>query len=142
MSFDALGDLNWLAVIVGTLAYFVLGALWYSPAVLGKPWMAAAGMDPAEMGEGPGPAIYAAPLIFSFVATIATAMLAEATGSDTLSEGLALGLVVGIGYAATIVGVTAVFESKKPNSAVWGAITAGYHVLGLTLSAIVVAVWD
>jgi hypothetical protein len=39
MSFDVLGDLNWLAVIVATVAYFALGAIWYAPAVFGNLWM-------------------------------------------------------------------------------------------------------
>jgi hypothetical protein len=30
MTFD-LSMINWLAVIVGTVIYFALGALWYSP---------------------------------------------------------------------------------------------------------------
>ena len=36
MSFDALGDLNWLAVIVAAIAYFALGAIWFAPPVFGK----------------------------------------------------------------------------------------------------------
>jgi hypothetical protein len=143
MSFDPLGDLNWLAVVVGTLAYFVVGAIWYSPFFLGKPWMKAAGMEPPADGDAtPGAAIFLGPLVFSFIATIATAMLAQATGSNTFGEGLALGIVVGIGYAGSILGVTAVFESNKPNAKVWGAISFGYHFVGLLASAIIVSVWD
>jgi hypothetical protein len=41
VSFDALGDLNWPAVIVAALAYFAIGAVWYAPPVFGKAWMAA-----------------------------------------------------------------------------------------------------
>jgi hypothetical protein len=141
MSFDALGELNWLAVVAATVAYFMLGALWYSPAFLGKPWMKASGMEMEDAGQGPGPIVFLAPFIFSFVASIANGMLALATGSDSLSEGLVLGLVVGVGYATTIVGVTAVFESKKPDPTVWGAITAGYHLFGLMLSAAIVSAW-
>lgn len=38
MTLDALGQINWLAVIVATIVYFALGALWYSPVAFGKPW--------------------------------------------------------------------------------------------------------
>ena len=44
MTFDVLGDLNWLAVLVAALAYFAIGALWYAPPLFGKAWMAAGGM--------------------------------------------------------------------------------------------------
>ena len=142
MDFDVLSDLNWLGVILAALAYFALGGLWYSPAFLGKPWMAASGMTMPEDGQGPGPAIYAAPLVTCLVAAIATGMLAAATGTDTVSEGIVLGVVLGIGYAATIAGVTGVFESTKPNPKTWTLITAGYHVVGLVLAGIIVSLFD
>jgi zinc transporter ZupT len=53
-----------------------------------------------------------------------------------------LGLVIAIGFAAPIVFVTAQFESEKPKPMVWGAITAGYHVVGTLVAAIVVATWQ
>lgn len=31
MSFDVLGDLNWIAVIIAAVAYFAIGAIWYAP---------------------------------------------------------------------------------------------------------------
>ena len=142
MSFDTLSDLNWPAVLVATLAYFAWGAIWYAPPVLGKAWMAASGMDSDEMGDGPPPAVFIVPFVFSLIASIALGMFAEATASDTFSEGLVLGLVVGIGFGVSIIGVTAMFESKKPNPTVWGVITAGYHLVGLLSSALIVSVWD
>jgi hypothetical protein len=51
MSFDVLGDLNWLVVLVAAVAYFVLGALWYAPPVFGKVWAAAGGFDLPERGS-------------------------------------------------------------------------------------------
>ena len=140
MDFDVLSDLNWLAVIVATLAYFALGAVWYAPPVFGNQWMKAAGTS--MEGEGPGPAIYVAPLVFCFLATLANAMLAVATGSNSVSDGVVLGLVVSVGYGVSLLGVTAVFESNKPDAVTWGAITAGYHVVGLLVSAIIVSAWD
>ena len=99
MSFDALSDLNWLAVIVAALAYFAIGAVWYAPSVFGKAWMAAGGLAMPEAGTRPSPAIYLTPLIGSVLSAVALGMLAKATGTDTLEEGIALGLVVAIGFA-------------------------------------------
>ena len=33
-------DVNWLAVIVGAVVAFIVGWLWYSPALFGKQWAA------------------------------------------------------------------------------------------------------
>ena len=108
MTFDVLGDLNWLAVIVAAIAYFAIGAIWYAPPVLGKTWMAAGGISPeqTQSQDGPGAAIYVVPLIGSVLSAIALGMLAEATGTDTLGEGLVLGVVVAIGFALAIALVT------------------------------------
>jgi hypothetical protein len=142
VTFDALGDLNWLAVLVAALAYFAIGALWYAPPVFGKAWMAAGGMTMPEAGTRPSPAIYLTPLVGSLLSAVALGMLAKATGTDTLQEGIALGLVVAIGFAVAISLVTAQFESEKPKPMVWGAVNAGYHVVGNLVAAIIVASWQ
>jgi hypothetical protein len=139
MSFDVLGELNWLAVIVATVVYFALGGLWYAPPVFGNVWMRAAGIQMPE-GQRPGPGIYLTPLIAYFVAVIATAMLAAATGSDTVGEGIVLGLVVGVGYAVVGAAVEATF-GNRPQPSTWFLITASYNLLGLVISAVIVSVW-
>ena len=61
MSFEFLGELNWLAVIVGAVVYFVLGALWYTPAFLGRRWQRSIGWDPERTPPQMSPATYAVP---------------------------------------------------------------------------------
>jgi len=96
MNFDALSDLNWLAVIVAALAYFAIGAVWYAPPLFGKVWAAAGGMAMPEAGTRPSPAIYLTPLVGSVLSAVALGMLEKATDTDTLQEGIALGLVAAI----------------------------------------------
>ncbi|MEX2273948.1 MAG: DUF1761 domain-containing protein [Actinomycetota bacterium] len=142
MTFDVLSDLNWLAVVVAALAYFAVGALWYSPPLFGNVWMAAAGNSTPEDGSGPGPAVYVVPLIGSILAAIALGMIAQASGTDTVGEGIVLGLVAGVGFAVAIAAVTATFESSKPKPMTWGAINAGYHLVGIVVASIIIAIWD
>lgn len=144
MTFDVLGDLNWLAVIVAAIAYFAIGAIWYAPPVLGKTWMAAGGITPeqTQVQDGPGAAIYVVPLIGSVLSAIALGMLAEATGTDTLGEGLVLGVVVAIGFALAIALVTATFETTKPKPMVWGAVNAGYHIVGNLVAGAIIGAWQ
>jgi hypothetical protein len=49
---------------------------------------------------------------------------------------------VGIGFAVSIAAVTATFESTKPKPGVWGAINAGYHLVGILAAAVILAVWN
>jgi hypothetical protein len=141
VTFDVLSDLNWLAVLVAALAYFAIGAAWYAPPVFGKTWAEAGGRPMPDPGSRPSPAIYLTPLIGSLLSAVALAMLAKATGTDTLQRGIVLGLVCAIGFAVSITLVTAQFESEKPKPMVWGAITGGYHAVGILVAAIIVASW-
>jgi hypothetical protein len=42
-------------------------------------------------------------------------MIAAASGTDTVEEGIVLGLVVAVGFAISIAFVTAQFETQKPS---------------------------
>lgn len=142
MSFDALNDLNWLAVIVAALAYFAVGAVWYAPPVFGNMWMGAGGTTREQADEGPGPAVYAVPLIGSVLSAIALGMLAAVSGTDTLSEGIVLGFVAAVGFALSISLVTATFESTKPKPMLWGAVNAGYHIVGTVIAGAIIGAWQ
>ncbi|MGH2654288.1 MAG: DUF1761 domain-containing protein [Actinomycetota bacterium] len=140
MSFDVLGDLNWLAVIVATLAYFLLGAVWYAQAVFGKAWQRSGGMT-VEPDQRPGAAFYIIPLITCFLMTLATAMIAATTGSSTVGDAIVLGLVVGVGFAASLSLLGSAF-GNYPEPGTYFAITAGYHLVGLMGASLIVTLWD
>ncbi len=141
MSFSVLGDLNWLAVLVSAIAFFALGGLWYSNLLFGKQWTAAVGWEAPE-GEKPPVTLYLMPLATCIVTTIAVAMLAAATDTDTFGEAIVLGLVAAVGLAGMALLVTGFFDPKKPQPMVWVAITSGYHVVGILIIAIIVALWQ
>ncbi|HEV2778353.1 MAG TPA: DUF1761 domain-containing protein [Actinophytocola sp.] len=141
MSFSVLGDLNWLAVLVSAIAFFALGGLWYSNLLFGKQWTKAVGWEAPE-GEKPPVTLYLMPLITCIVTTIAVAMLAAATGTDTFGEAIVLGLVAGVGLAGMALLVTGFFDPKKPQPMVWVAITSGYHVVGILIISIIMALWQ
>jgi hypothetical protein len=138
MSFDVLGDLNWLAVIVATIAYFALGALWYAPPVFGDLWMRSGGI---QVPEQPQAAFYIIPFLTCLLATIAVGMLAAATASDTAGEGIVLGLVTGVGIALTSLFVTGFFDPQKPQPMVWVAAVSGYHLVGLVIAGVILTIW-
>lgn len=140
MSFSVLGDLNWLAVIVSAIAFFALGGLWYSKVLFGKHWTRAVGWEAPE-GEKPPVVLYLMPLVTCIVSALAVAMLAAATGTDNFGEAIVLGLVAGLGLAGMALLVTGFFDPKKPQPMVWVAITAGYHLIGILVIAVIVALW-
>jgi hypothetical protein len=137
MSFDLLGDVNYLAALVAAVVWFILGAIWYAPPVFGRPWQRAIGL---ETVEGPNPMVFVVTFVVYLVTTVALAMLAAATGTDTLAEGLVLGVVTGVGFAVALTAVGAVYE-PKPNRGTWFWITGVYNLLAYVVVAIILALW-
>lgn len=59
-------NLNWLAVGVGTILSYILGALWYSPKMFGKKWAEGVGLD-IEGPEKPPVAAMVIQLVGTFL---------------------------------------------------------------------------
>lgn len=130
--------INWLAVVVGTIGYQVLGALWYGP-LFGSKWMDAMGYaGPEETGmEIPTKGI-AITGVGSLVATIALAVIVEEVGATTWEVGLGLGLLVGVGFVATTALQAVPFEERP-----WLVYVLGvtYNVIALAGIGVLLAVW-
>ncbi len=141
MSFDALGQLNWLAVIAGGVIYFVIGALWYSPVLFGRQWQRSIGWDPERTPPEMSAATYVVPLFAYLVMAVAIGLIAEVSGTDTIGEGVILGLVAGIGLSLMHTLVDATFDPNKPQPWTWFAINGSYHALGLLIVSVIVAAW-
>lgn len=136
-----LGQLNWLAVVVGALVYFGLGALWYSPMVFGRAWQRSIGWDESRTPPQQSAMTYVVPVVAYLVMAIAVGLLAAATGTDELVEGIVLGLVLGIGLSLAHTFVDASFDPNKPEPWTWFAINGTYHALGLVIVAVIIAIW-
>jgi hypothetical protein len=141
MSLDVLSQLNWLAVIVAGVVYYAIGAAWFAPFLFGRAWQRSIGWDTSQAPPAMTATAIALPLIAYVVAAIAVAMLAKATGSDDVSGAIVLGLVVAIGFAGSILAVTAAFDPMKPKPWTWFGISFGYHLVGLVVTAIIVCLW-
>lgn len=136
-----LEQLNWLAVVVGALVYFALGALWYSPVLFGRPWQRSIGWDESQAPPQQNAVTYVLPFIAFVVMSITVALIAAATGTDELGEGIVLGLVLGIGLSLAHTFVDASFSPEKPQPWTWFAINGTYHALGLVIVAVIIAIW-
>jgi hypothetical protein len=138
MSFD-LSSVNWLAVAIGTVVYFALGALWFAPGTpIGRTWMKAAAYESPTSGTMSTNVFYVIPLITCLVMVTALALLAAAIAVESIGEGITLGLVVGIGFAVPLLLTTAAFEFAKPQPFTWGLIDASYHAVGLTIAGAII----
>jgi hypothetical protein len=141
MSLDMVGQLNWLAVVAGAIIYYVLGAIWYAPPVLGRAWQRSIGWDPATPPPRMSPTLFVLPLIAYLVISAGIGMLAAATGSTDVTGGLTLGVVLGLAFAVGRTAVDAIFDPNRPQRWTWFAITAGYHFIAIVIIAVLLSVW-
>jgi len=138
MILDLFGDLNWLAVVVATLAWFAFSAVWYSVPPLSQAWASAAGVD--TEADGPPLALLFVPtLIGYFVTTIVIALLVEGTGVETLADGVVLGVVLGIGFGVVGALVNQVYERKGSSYWLINGINA---VIAFAIVAGILAISD
>jgi hypothetical protein len=101
-----LAQLNWLAIVVATLAAFIAGAIWFGPKTFFPVWWKLMGKDPAE---NPGSAtsmavVFGSTAVAAFVQAVAVASVIFFVAADqpdfgALQGGL-VGLLLGIGLAA------------------------------------------
>ncbi|MEX2458121.1 MAG: DUF1761 domain-containing protein [Actinomycetota bacterium] len=137
MELGDFADLNWLAVLVGALAYWLVGALWYSPVLFGKKWQAITGIT-AENAGSPV-ATYLGSLIVMFLQVTALAYLAHAIGVTEIVDALELGLGISVGFCALQLLLNQLYEKRSRELL---AINAGYAIVGLTIASVIVVLWD
>lgn len=131
-------DLNLLAIVVAALVSFLLGGLWYSPALFGKVWMKEAGYDEAQQGH-PGK-VFGFAFLFSLVAAWAMARVCtDWFGPDFgLHQAMHVALMGGLGFVAMCFGVNYQFAQ---NSFKLLLVDAGYHLGQFMLFAVVLGLW-
>src|SRR3989440_11102270 len=112
-------NINILAVLVAAVLTFVLGAVWYSPVLFAKQWMAAQGYTPEKLEEMKRRGVtraYAVSVLCYLVTAYVMALLASYTNSTTLAQGLWLGFLSWLRVAPPV-GATPNMFSGQPNAA-------------------------
>jgi hypothetical protein len=132
--FAIAGEMNWWAVLLATMAYFTWGALWFTP-LFGRYYDLALGFERRKDQKWPA-IYYLSPFINSLVVSIATSMLVYLLNIQSLTDAVALGLIVGVGYAGAVSFNNAV-NPAIPRPLLFGLVTGGYHATGIVLVAII-----
>jgi hypothetical protein len=128
--------LNYLAIAVAALSTFLIGGLWYSPAVFGKAWMKENGFTEESMKGGNMLKIFGLAFLLALISAINLAMFMGP--EDNPSMGALWGFLTGAGWVATFVGTHYLFERKSFRLFL---INAGYSIVALTIMGIIIAWW-
>lgn len=139
MNTTLFSNLNWLAVLVAALAYFILGALWYSKVLFGTKWAALVGVDMNDPNKGKGLGqMMGGTFVLIAITCIALALLVNRMDLFILSSGLRLGAITGLCFATTAVSISFIYE-RRPTALYF--IDCGYHLVGHLAAAIILVMW-
>src|SRR5207249_12238258 len=97
-------NVNILAFIVASAATYSLGAVWYSPVLYAKQWMHAHGYTPEKLEEMKRRGVtraYAVSALCYLVMAYVLALLASYTQATSFAQGLWLGFLLWLAFAAT-----------------------------------------
>lgn len=133
---DMLANLNWLAILAGAAAYFVLGALWYSPVLFANPWARMVGLkfDDPDAKKGM-PLLFIGSFVLMFMASWGLALLLQLLPGAGILQAAKLGMLVSVCFSFTAMAISYLY-TRKP--AALYAIDGGYHILGTVLAAVVI----
>jgi len=131
-------NINWLAVLVGGIGYFMLGAIWYS-FLFKNAWIKASGTNMSDPNVKTGVAqTMLASLVLMLIASIGLGILITRIGTFGWMSGCKIGLLSGVCFSATAISISYLYE-KKPMAL--HLINGLYNIFGCVIAGIIISVW-
>ena len=134
-----MSPINWLAVLVAGISAFVLGGVWYSPALFGNAWMKANNLNIEEIKKGNMLKIYGIAFILSLVmaGNLAMFLADNALQKTDITWGATAGFLAGI-WVFCAVAIHGLFEHRSARLIL---INGGYSLVGLILMGAIIGLW-
>lgn len=130
----AFSQINWLAVLVATIAHFILGGVWFA-ALFAKQYAQALGIADRPP-QKPGAIFLIGPLICGALTITTTAFLLRALAITDYGNALKLGAIVGIGYLAAMT-VNIAINPLFSRPFYYALINAPMFLLGSLMSCVI-----
>jgi hypothetical protein len=129
--------INWLAVLAAAVFTFVLGGIWYSPALFYKAWQAESGVTEEQIKSSNMAKIFGSSFVFSL---LMAANLAAFLGDPKIDMkmGAIYGFLTGFGWVALGMAIIALFERKSWKYMV---INGGYMTISFTIMGLIIGAW-
>ena len=129
--------INYPAVVVAAVVYWVLGAVWYA-VLFGKPWMALEHIT-MEQAQNANPVVpYIVSFLLELLIAYSLAQLCLWRNANTPGRGASVGVLVWIGFIGPITYMTYMFE-MRPQTLF--AINEFYPLAGLVLMGAILGGW-
>ncbi|MCG6140471.1 DUF1761 domain-containing protein [Leptospira mtsangambouensis] len=128
-----LNQLNWVAIVLAFVAYFILGYFWFT-ILFAKLYRISLGKE--NESQKPLALLFVlGPAVCMLFITITTAILFSALQVRQPIEAFIWGSLIGIGYLSANT-VNIAINPNIPKPILYGAISSGYHFVGINMVAI------
>ena len=133
-----MGPMNWLAVLLGTIVFFAIGAVWYS-ALFARPWQREVGLSDAQLkgGRNMMAVMGTCFLLELVVVTMLGHLFARIQPGDHAKMMMAVGF--GLAIMAPAVGINYLYQRKSLKLFL---IDAGHFVVGMAAVGLVFVLLD
>lgn len=132
--FDVLSDINLFAVLIAVVVSGALGGLYYA-VIIAKPYLVALGIEDGAPLER-APVDNFGPIVCTLVATITSAVLIEALDITKAADGFVFGLIVGVGYLASMTFQIAI-NPLFPRPLYYGLLNAPFFIVTSVVSSLI-----
>jgi len=137
-SYMSASGVNYLAVLVAGVAYFLLGGIWYAKPIFGKVWMQASGQTDEQMKASFSIWKMVWAFIGSLIAAYGIARVLSWQAQVDAVRGLMVGLLVGVCFVFTIVTIRDQMESRPGKLTIISVI---YNLIGLMMVGLIIGAW-
>lgn len=139
MNSELFSQINWLAVLVAAVAYFILGALWFSKILFAGMWIKGHGINVNDPNgrKGLGQMMFLSFVAF-FVICIGLALLAVKMDLAGYMSGIKLGLTTGVCFSWMAISVSHLY-TRKPFTL--HLIDGAYHLVAQIIAAVIICIW-
>lgn len=129
--------INHIAVFVCAILNLALGALWYSPILFYKGWLAENKLTEEQLTKQNPAKTYGFAFLFSLIISYNLAFFLGDSGTDAV-WGATAGFLAGFGWSTLIFSIIALFEQKS-----WKYIfiNGGFITVYFTLIGFVLGIW-
>ena len=131
-------DVNWLAVLVCTIASVFLGFIWYTPILFGKIWMKELGFKEEDFDPKDGMKAHIYSIVTTFISTVILAVFLSKMGITGAVNGILVGLGVGFCFIGLAFFGNDRYEKK---SFTLSLINTGYRTVYFVLASLILTVW-
>ncbi len=138
-----LEHLNYAAVAVSAVAYFMVGSIWFTPIGFSKPWMKGHGIVMPDDATAQAqmkkemPKLFAMTFVLCFLAVLSVACIEGIARVNNCMAGAKVGLAAAV-FAFVAIAQSHMYTRKSFKLVL---IDAGYHIVSLVIVGIILAVW-